>query len=331
LRAPRTAAPHADHAAARVLRARVVVACALAGASLSLGSCGGDARRGASDAPSTLQASPSERPLDDFGRAVPIPAARAAAPARIVSLNPTTTELLFALGAGPRLVGRTRFDLWPDSARLVPDVGDGLRPNVERVLAARPALVVLYASADNRPAADRLALAGVPTIALKVDRIADFRRAALLIGAAVGDTARARAVVDSVDRALDGVRRIAASTPRRPRVFYALYDSPLYTIGGGSFIDELLTIAGGRNVYGDSPLPSPQVSLEDVMRRDPDVVLAARASVPRILASPAWRPLRAVREGRVFGVDDALVERPSVRLGEAARHLAHLLHPDVVP
>ena len=294
------------------------------------GACRRDAGDDAVAASATRHRPPATRPLDDFGHPVPIPATPAAAPARIVSLNPTTTELLFALGAGPRLVGRTRFDLWPDSARLVPDVGDGIRPNVERVLAARPALVVLYASADNAAAAARLADAGIPTLALKVDRVADFRRAALLLGAAIGDTARARAVVDSVNASLDRVRRATAPLPK-PRVFYALYDSPLYTIGAGSFLDELLTIAGGRNVYGDATQPSPQVALEDVMRRDPDVILAARASVPKILASPAWRPLRAVRERHVYAVDDALVERPSVRLGEAARHLARVLHPAVTP
>lgn len=326
-RRPRIA-PRTDDVGA--VRALVAVLAIVAAAS-SLGACRADARDASrpagDDRPSA--AAPAA-PRDDFGRAIPIPASTAAAPARIVSLDPTTTELLFALGAGGRVVGRTHWDLYPDSARLVPDLGDGLRPNVERVLAARPSLVLLYASADNAPAADRLAAAGVPTLALRIDRIADFRRAALLVGAAIGDTARARTVIDSVDATLERVRRATAPLPH-PRVFYALVDSPLYTIGGGSFLDELVTVAGGRNVYGDSPEASPQVSLEDVLRRDPDVVLAAAPSVAKILAAPAWRPLRAVREGRVVAVDEALVERPSVRLGEAALHLARLLHPDVRP
>jgi len=107
--------------------------------------------------------------VDDFG--APVHAGSVQSPSRIVSLNPTTTEILFALGAGARLVGRTHWDVWPDSARLVPDVGDGLRPNVEAVLARHPQLVVLYASADNRSAARRLRSAGVDVLALKVDRI----------------------------------------------------------------------------------------------------------------------------------------------------------------
>src|SRR5690242_6377198 len=112
--------------------------------------------------------------VDDFG--APVHAGSVQSPSRIVSLNPTTTEILFALGAGGRLVGRTHWDVWPDSARLVPDVGDGLRPNIEAVLARHPQLVVLYASADNQPAAQRLRDAGIDVLALKTDGIASFAR-----------------------------------------------------------------------------------------------------------------------------------------------------------
>src|SRR5262249_6519159 len=115
---------------------------------------------------------------DDFGRAITL----GKPPTRIVSLNPATTELLFALGAGARLVGRTQYDLGPDSARFVPNLGRGMRPNIEAVLGTHPDLVLLYASADDRPAADRLTAAGIPTAAFRNDRIADFPRVTLLIG-----------------------------------------------------------------------------------------------------------------------------------------------------
>ena len=260
---------------------------------------------------------------DDFGTEL---RAGAAPPRRIVSLNPATTELLFAIGAGPRLVGRTRWDSWPDSARLVPDLGDGLRPNVEAVLAARPDLVVLYASADNRAAAERLRAAGVRTVALKIDRVADFRRAVALLGAVTGEERRARSVVDSVDRTLDRVRLATATLPR-PTVFWHVWDSPLITIGGGSYMSELVAIAGGRNVYAFMPDVSPQIAMEDLLARDPDVILAGPVGAREIVANPAWAPLRAVRRKRVFALDTALVGRPSVRLGEAARAIAELLHP----
>jgi iron complex transport system substrate-binding protein len=125
-------------------------------------------------------------------------------PTRIVSLNPATTEILFALGAGSRLVGRSKFDLWPDSARLVPELGVGLQPNVEAVLGTHPDLVILYASQDNRPAAERFRAASVNTLALKTDHISDFRRTVQLLGAILRDSIRAKTVIDSVYRTAFG-------------------------------------------------------------------------------------------------------------------------------
>jgi ABC-type Fe3+-hydroxamate transport system substrate-binding protein len=262
---------------------------------------------------------------DDYGAALP-----ATGPAqRIVSLNPTTTEILFALGAGPRVIGRSRWDQWPVAARDVPEVGDAIRPSVERILAARPDLVLLYASGDNRAAAAALASAGVPVVALRVDRLADFSRCVRILGALTGLADAAEAAVDSVERSI-GVVREAMRDVSRPAVFIHVWDNPLMAIGGGSFLSELVEVAGGRNVYGDRPEPSPQVSFEDLVQRDPAVILVGPGEVARLGQDARWAPLRAVREGRVLAYDTMLVARPSMRLGEAARSLAQLLHPGAV-
>lgn len=266
---------------------------------------------------------------DDFGTPGAA-AALGALPSRIVSLNPTTTELLFSLGAGARVVGRTHWDLWPDSARLVPDLGPGLRPNVESVLARHPDLVILYASADNRAAADRLRAAGVEVIALKIDRLADFRRATTLIGDAIGESARAREVISHVDSALASVQRATATLPR-PRVVWHVWDAPVIVIGGGSYMNELIDIAGGTNLYADLAGPSPSVSLEDIIRRAPDYIIAGPDGAAHMRADAAWRAVPAVRAGHILVVDTSLVGRPSVRLGEAAASLARLMHPGVLP
>jgi len=272
-------------------------------------------------------AATSRSPLrDDFGDTL----ALAAPPQRIISLNPATTELFFALGAGNRLVGRTHYDLYPAAAKAVPDLGNGMQPNVEAVLGARPDLVVLYASNENRDAARRLRSAGVQTLTLRVDRIADFRRTVMTLGRVLGDTMTAQGVVDSVRATLDRVRA-ATQGARRPTAFWKAWDSPVIAIGGGSFLTELVEIAGGTNIYGDDARPSLDVTIEDVVRRDPDVVLAGPESAARMRAAPAWRALRAVRDGRVLVVDTMLVGRPGVRLGEAAVSLARLLHPGAVP
>ena len=262
--------------------------------------------------------------VDDFGDSLVV----GTPPTRIVSLNETVTELIFALGAGDRLVGRTTWAVYPDSAKLIPDLGNGIRPNVEAVLAARPDLVVLYASADNEPAARTLRSAKVPTLALRIDRIADFRRAVALVATALGDSARGVIVADSVMASLAKARELSARAQTRPTVFWHMWDNPLLTIGGASYLSELVEIAGGRNIYDSIPKPSPQISFEDLARRDPDVILAAPPGVARILADPAWKNLKAVRSHRVLTVDTLLVFRPSVRLGEAALSLARLIHPD---
>jgi ABC-type Fe3+-hydroxamate transport system substrate-binding protein len=265
--------------------------------------------------------------VDAFGDTLRVPARP---PRRIVSLNPTTTEIVFAVGAGARLVGRSHWDSFPDSARLVPDLGPALGPNMETVIAAHPDLVLLYASADDERAAARLRDAGIPVAALRIDRIDGFRRATRDIGALLGDSARAADVVDSVTRTLDRVRAATRDLPR-PTVAMVTWQNPVIVIGGGSFISELIQVAGGRNVYADLAAPSPTVSLEDLVRRDPDVLLASPNGRVDLERDPRWQAVRAVREHHVLVIDTMLVGRPSPVMGQAAVSLARLLHPGILP
>lgn len=275
------------------------------------------AKAPADRAPSTTTASPL---VDDFGDTL-----RLAAPAgRIVSLNPVMSEAVFAVGAGARMVGRTRWDDAPPAVRTVPDVGDGLQPNVEAVLATHPDLVVLYATAANRAAASAFRRAGVQTLTLRTDRMADFARAMRALGVALGDSLTAAAVGDSVFQSLAAVAALPQFDPP-VTVFWHAWDEPLITIGAGSYLDELVTTAGARNVFGDLPQPSPQVSLERVVARHPDYILAGPRAAAHVLSDPRWRAVAAVREGRVLVVDTALVGRPGVRMGEAAHALRALL------
>ena len=273
---------------------------------------------------SERQPAASSAVTDDFGDTL----RTGLTPQRIVSLNPTTTELLFAIGAGPRVVGRTSYDFFPAEVRNVPDLGPGLRPNVEAVLAAHPDLVLLYASADNRDAARRLRAAGVATAAYRIDRIADMERVTLLLGRLSGDSMAAHRTVDSVNATLDRVRKATASLPH-PTIFWPLWDSPLLSVGRGSFLNELVDIAGGRNVFADLPQPSPTVTFEELLRRDPDVIVASAASRIRLEANEHFQTLRAVREHHFATIDSAVATGPSARVGASAVSLARLLHPGV--
>jgi iron complex transport system substrate-binding protein len=262
--------------------------------------------------------------VDDFGDTLVV----GKVPQRIVSLNPTTTELLYAIGAGPRVVGRTTYDLLPNEVLAVPDMGQGLRPNVEVVLAAHPDLVLLYASADNRDAARRLRASGVATASYKLDRIADMPRVLGALGRLTGDTLAARRTIDTVQATIERIRRKTATLPH-PAVFWPLWETPLLSVGGGSWLNELLEIAGARNVFAELPQPSPAVSFEELLRRNPDAILSGANTRRRLLADPRWMTLRAVREGRMLLIDTTMVNGPSARVGSSAESLARLIHPDV--
>lgn len=246
---------------------------------------------------------------------------------RVISLVPAATEIIFAIGRGNRLIGRTTWDLFPDSAKLVPNVGDGIRPNVEIVLAAKPTLVVLYASAENRAAANAFIKAGIAVMAIRVDRIADFERLTKQLGIALNTQQRAQQVVDTVKATLDKVRAAVAGV-NRPTVVWPLFDAPVYVVGKGSFLSEVLDAAGASNVFADLAKPSPQVTIEEIAHRNPAFVLTSPASVKRMEASATWKSVRAVREKHILLVDTLLVSRPTVTLGMAAASLARLLHPD---
>lgn len=263
---------------------------------------------------------------DDFGVALPADARFAT---RVVSLNPAATEAIFAIGADSLLVGRSRWDQYPAEVSRIPAIGDGIRPAVEAILAVRPTLVVLYATAENRAVADALARAGVRTIALRVDRIAQFHRQLRVLGTALGASTRAATVSDSVQRTLDRVQALTATVNDRPAVVWPVWNTPPMVIGGGSYMDELLLIAGARNVFHDMAQPSPSVSMEEIIARAPQFVMVSAKQATTLGSDDTWRALPAVRARRFVQHDPAVTGRPSVVLGMAAVQLARALHPSL--
>ena len=247
-----------------------------------------------------------------------------AVPGRIVSLNPTTTELLFAIGAGSRLVGRSRACDYPPAAAEVPDLGDGFPPVVEAVAAVRPDLVILYHSAANAAAAERLRGLGIPVLRLRTDRLADVARAARLLGRAAGTPRTGDSVAATLEAQLAHERRTAergeAGAGGIPVLLLA-WDQPVIALGAGSFASELIELAGGRNVFADVAAPSAPVSLEAIAAREPEIVVLAGSEMPGLERRPEWRTLRAIREARVVRLTESSSNRPSPRAPQAARSL----------
>jgi ABC-type Fe3+-hydroxamate transport system substrate-binding protein len=264
---------------------------------------------------------------DDLDRRVSLPA-----PARrIVSLVPAATEILFALGAGDRLVGRTRYGVHPEAARGVPSVGEGVRPSTELVAARDPDLVILYAGEANRSTVRELERLELRTLAMEHDTFDDLYRAIERLGTVTGRSERAARLTDRVRCEISAVGLAVAGAPR-PRVYYDVWGDPPITIGSDSYLDSLVSVAGGENVFGDLPGPSPRVSLEAIVARAPDVVVWPRTGSSAEGSRPGervgWRSLDAVAAGEVRSVDGDLLHRLGPRIGAAARELAAALHPE---
>jgi iron complex transport system substrate-binding protein len=255
---------------------------------------------------------------DDAGRRVGL-----ATPAqRVASLLPSFTELLFAIGAGDRLVGRTAWCDYPPEALRVPSVGDGMPPNVEAVAARHPDLVVLYRSGPNVTAAEQLERLGIKTVLLDLNRLEDLGPAARRLGVLTG---RATAA-DSLARVMEGL----ASRPPAPgprSLVFIVWDNPPIVIGAGSYLDQLTSLAGARNVFHDIGSPSAQVSIETIVARDPDfvAVLSDSAVPPSYAGRPEWRAIRAVRARRFLFLPGQLFGRPGPRIAEAVRELRRRL------
>lgn len=263
---------------------------------------------------------------DDAGRTVRFDRP----PGRIVSLAPAFTEILFALGAGDRLVGRTKYGVHPRRARRIPSVGEGVRPSLEMIVDREPDAVLLFAGAENRKSLHRLAGMGIPTLALEHDGFGDLYRNLERLGRLTGRSREARRLAEGIRCRLHRVSRWVADLPRR-RVYYEVWADPPITIGEGSYLDSLLSVAGATNVFGDMESPSPRVGLEAIVAREPELILVPAEETGRDAPPPSERPgwevLEAVREGRVRVVDGDLVHRLGPRLGEAARVLARTVHP----
>jgi len=267
----------------------------------------------AADAPPTI--------TDSRGRVVTLQKA----PQRIVSLLPSLTESVCALEQCQRLVGVDRYSNAPASVRALPQVGGGLDPNIEAIVALKPDLVLLAVSSR---AGARLEALGIPVVALEPKTHADVRRVLGQIGVLLG---LPPAAADRLWREIDaGVQAAAQSLPQRAigaRVYFEVSRGP-YAAGEASFIGETLIRLGARNVVPAALGPFPRLNPEFVVRADPDVIMVGNRSMQAMAAYPGWQAMRAMKADRVcvFGPEQSdVVVRPGPRMAEAARAMAQCL------
>lgn len=265
--------------------------------------------------------------ITDFqGRSVAI----AKRPERIVSIGPSNTEFLFALGAGDRIVGDDDFSDQPAAAKAKEHVG-GVKVNLEKVVSLKPDLIVTVKFSDGT--IEALSQTSAAVLVVDPQGLADVTRTAVLLGKAVG--ADGDGLARSIQDKLDALKAKTATAPKL-KVFDeedASDLTKLYTVGPGSFLNDLITLAGGTNVAAAAKTAYPTISAEEVIRADPDVIVlddaAFGTTVDSIAKRPGWSALSAVKNQRVYPLDANLMSRPGPRVAEAAETLARLVHPEL--
>ena len=248
-----------------------------------------------------------------------------------MSIGPSNTEFLFALGAGDRVVGVDDFSDTPAAASTLEKIG-GVKVSVEKVVSLKPDLVISVKLSDGT--IEKIASAGIPTLVVDPIGLVDVARTAILLGKAVGEDGGKLAAL--IDLQLRVVKLSVAKATAKPRVFHEVDASDPakpFTVGPGSYIQDLIDLAGGTNIAATAASAYPQISLEEVLRADPEVIVLGDADYgttpEQVVARPGWSGISAVKNKRVYGISDSLVSRPGPRVAEAASAYAKLLHPEL--
>lgn len=263
---------------------------------------------------------------DEAGREVRVPNRSD----RIVSLAPSITEVLFALGAGPRVVGVTQFSNYPPEATRLPKVGSYVNLSIEKILALRPDLVIGIRDGNPKAVVDRLTELGVPCYIVDPKSLQGVITTVRNIGRAVGrEEAAAKIAGQMASRIREVERRVAGLA--RPRVFYQIGVEPIVSAGQGTFPNILIETAGGKNVAADMAA-YPQLNVEQVLVARPEVIILTSMTreydFERVKGFwGRWPGLPAVTAARIYVVDSDLMDRPSPRIVEGLEILARLIHP----
>ncbi|HEX5339496.1 MAG TPA: cobalamin-binding protein [Gammaproteobacteria bacterium] len=246
-----------------------------------------------------------------------------AAPAqRIVSLAPDLTELVFDAGAGSALVGVSRYSNYPAAAKKLPRIGDAFHFDMERVLALRPDLVLVWQSGTPTAVIARLRELKLPVLVIGTRQPADIAANLELLGKASGHANQAHAVAQDFLAGLKKLRDRYAN--REPvQVFFEVSSPPLFTIGGKQIISRMIELCGGRNVFGDLKSAAAAVSLETVLARDPQAVVMGddEGAAARLKEWQRWPQLSATRTGSLFSISDDLLARATPRILQGGQEL----------
>ena len=252
-------------------------------------------------------------------------------PSRIVCLTEETTETLYLLGEGDRIVGVSGYTVRPPEARRKPRVSAYISANYDRIAALEPDLILAFSDLQAQIASD-LIKRGYPVVTFNQRSVDEILQMIRMVGGLVGCAGRAEALASTLARDLEAIRRATSTLPRRPRVFFEEWDDPL--ISGIRWVEELVEIAGGDPIFPElrhAKLGRERiVSSDDVVRRAPDVVVASwcgkRVNRERIASRPGWSDVPAVRGGQIYEIKSAVILQPGpASLTEGVRQLHEII------
>jgi iron complex transport system substrate-binding protein len=261
--------------------------------------------------------------FDDLGRLVTINGT----PQRIVSLAPSNTEILFALGLGDKVVGVTDWCDYPPEALDKEKVGAYDTPDIEKIVALTPDLI-LVAHGTTMDIINSLVGLGLTVFGIKTTDLDDLLNDIRTIGEITDKEVEAQALTSEMESSIQAVTNQTEELEERPRVFYIVWHDPLMTAGTETFIHELIEKGGGVNICGNIT-GYPIISIEEVVARNPEVIITSEWSFDWAMNETSLNSTDARQNGRIYQGDDDLVQRPGPRLVDGLEWFAHFIHPEI--
>lgn len=267
--------------------------------------------------------------VDPVGRRVRLPEV----PQRVVTLAPSLTEMVFALGAGPRVVGVSRYSNYPEDTRDLPRVGAYVQPDVEKIVALNPDLCLAIKDGNPRDVVDKLERIGIPVYAVNPKNLQQVVETLTALGDVLQTRDAAQALVADMERRLQAVDDRVRRVSQRPGVFFQIGVSPIVSVGTETFAHELIVRAGGRNL-AEGTEPYPRFTVEQVMALRPDIIVVSSMERDQTFDRVReqwlrWPNIPAVALNRVVLVPSDLFDRPGPRLVEGLELLVTILHPEL--
>ena len=257
--------------------------------------------------------------VDDSGKQVVL-----ARPAqRVISMAPHVTELLFAAGGGARIVGAMNYSDYPQAARRIPLVGSNSQIDLERVIALKPDLLIVWQSGNTARQIEQLQSLGIPVFHSEPRSFAAVESSILRFGRLLGTEGEANSAAARFHDKVDGLRRRYAGRPP-VSVFYQAWDNPLFTLNGEQIASDAIRVCGGRNIFANLKTIAPQVSIEAVVQADPDAIVGGKRYTEQDRGLSIWQPyrgLKAVRRKNLITLDEELLTRPGPRIVDGAAAL----------